>query len=328
MGNAPFDLQPSRIQFIHKVFPEIFPTSPVSTGCVSATHRTSETLRWIHDRLFIDGWQIGAVRSELNQLSREVQTIAITSGKGGVGKTTFAVSLAIAFAQMGRRVLLFDADLGMANAHVFAGINPVATLVDVIDRRKTLAGILEPGPAGIQVLCGASGTSRLANLSAPVLEALGRELLAVAADFDVLIIDTGAGVAPMVTHFLGLAQDTVVVATPNLAATLDAYGMVKVMHESNIKSRMHVLINQADDELQARRVLDRITGCAGRFLSKPLGDLGFLRRDAAIENANQSRRPIGLTDQGSAIAARISAIAAQLDRAPTRSAAQSTHAAA
>ena len=200
----------------------------------------------------------------------------------------------------------------MANVHIFAGVNPTATLLDVVDGRSTLDDVVTPGPCGVQLICGASGIGRMAELGAPALEALGRELLRVASEFDVLIMDTGAGISPSVTHFLGLAQDTVVVATPNLASTLDAYGVIKLAHESQLATRLHVLINQADNEHQAARVLDRIAGCANRFLNSSLGTLGFLDRDPSIEQSNQSRRPLALTDPGNATALRIAAIAARL----------------
>jgi flagellar biosynthesis protein FlhG len=100
---------------------------------------------------------------------------------------------------------------------------------------------------------------------------LGRELLRIAADFDVLLIDTGAGVAPTVMHFVGLASDAIVVATPNLASTLDAYGVIKVAHELRLKTRLHVLVNEVEDQAQAASVLGRIIGCATRFLQMNSG---------------------------------------------------------
>ena len=296
------EIEPARLQFLQQAFPDV----------LGAGQCPAAVLQWIHDRLFRDGWSIGAVRTELSRTAHQLRVLAVTSGKGGVGKTTIAVNLAVALAQQGRRVLLFDADLGMANVHVFSGINPTATLLDVVDRRTTLAQILEPGPGGIQVICGASGIARLADLNGAVLEALGRELLRIAADFEVLVIDTGAGISSSVTHFLALAQEAIVVTAPSLAATLDAYGVVKAMHENRLRTRLHVLINQAEDEAQAARVLERITGCASRFLKLELSSIGCLPRDPAFEQANQNRRPLVLAQPDSPSAILLADIAARL----------------
>lgn len=307
--SQPTGIQSARLQFIQQTFPEV-------GGELGGGRSRLEWLHWIHDRLFVDGWQVHAVRSELSRMQPGVQVIAVSSGKGGVGKTTFAVNLAVAFAQSGKRVLLFDADLGMANVHVFAGVNPQKTILDVIDGRATLESILVPGPAGMQIACGASGVGRLADLSERVLDTLGRELMRVAAGFDILLIDTGAGVAPAVMHFLALAHDAIVIATPNLASTLDAYGVIKVAHEQRLRTRLHLLVNEADDETQAAAVSARVAGCAQRFLQITPGDLGFLRRDPAFEQSNQQRRPLVLAQPASAHAQRITQIAAQLANAP------------
>ena len=308
-------MEKAHVQFIEQTFAEFLGDAQYSEtqpGNESLDARRTDLIRWIHHRLFEDRVSVTAVRSALNAARRHTRILAVTSGKGGVGKTTFSVNLAVACAQLGKKVLLFDADLGMANVHIFAGVNPPATLLDVVDGRATLDEVITPGPCGVQLICGASGIGRMADIGTPMLDFLGRELLRVAAEFDVLIMDTGAGISPSVTHFLGLAQDTIVVATPNLASTLDAYGVIKLVHESRLTTRIHVLINQAENEHQAARVLDRIAGCANRFLNSSLGTLGFLERDPSIEQSNQSRRPLALTDPGNVNALRIAAIAARL----------------
>jgi len=309
-GSGPQVIEPAQIQFIEKTFSEFLGESQMDDD--SMEDRRQDLTRWIHHRLFKDRAPVTTVRAELNNAIRRTRIIAVTSGKGGVGKTTFAVNLAVACAQLGRRVLLFDADFGMANVHIFAGVNPQATLLDVVEGRATLDNVILPGPAGIHMICGASGISRMADLSTLVLEALGRELLRVASEFDVLVIDTGAGISPAVTHFLGLAQETIVLATPSLASTLDAYGVIKLAHENRLATRIHILINQAEEQHQAARVLDRIAGCANRFLHSSLGTLGFLERDSSFEQSTQNRRPLVLTDPGNPNAKRIASIAAQL----------------
>ena len=308
-GVSPSPIEPARLQFIRQNFPEL----PGSSG------EGRDWLRWVHDRLFLDGWQIPAVRAELSCTLISTRTIAVTSGKGGVGKTTFTVNLAAAFAQQGRRVLLFDADLGMANVHVLAGVTPQRTILDVIDGRASLESILVPGPAGMRIACGASGVGRIADLDRRTLDALGREVMRVASAFDVLLLDTGAGISPSVMHFLALAQDAIVIATPDLTSTLDAYGVMKVAHEQRLETRLHLLVNEAADETQAGETLARIAGCSMRFLQKTPGDLGFLKRDSAFEISNQQRRPLVLAQPENASARRIVEIAARFLAAPASS---------
>src|SRR5215207_4187548 len=174
-------IEPARFQFVEKLLADLRP---------GAGESWKEVLVWAHDRLFNDGANVSTVRAELSRRGRSTRCIAIASGKGGVGKTTAAVNLAVALARLGVKVLLCDADLGMANVHVFAGVTPSGTLLDVIDGRRRLDEIVTSGPGGTRLICGASGVGRMADLSAGSREALGRELLRVAADFDVLLVDT------------------------------------------------------------------------------------------------------------------------------------------
>ncbi len=313
MIERPLTIEPARLQFLERLLDDL--TLP-------AAART-RALHVAHQRLFIDGLAVSAVVAELNRMGQSARVIAVTSGKGGVGKTTVAVNLAVAFALQGSRVLLFDADLGMANVHVFTGVAPQGTLLDVVDGRRRMEDLIMGGPANVAVICGPSGVGRIADLNAAGREALGRELLRVAGEFDVVLVDTGAGISPAVMHFVGLAEDAVLVSTPNIAATLDAYGLIKVAHESRLATRFHLLVNLADDERQARAVQERIAGCAQRFLQREVGALGHLSRDVAVEQANQRRRPLMLDQPAHPNCQTFSRLAStfQTAAAPARSAA-------
>jgi flagellar biosynthesis protein FlhG len=298
-------IESSQLQFIEQNF------SPFLDGADRGLR-----LRQIHRWLFIERKPLSIIRQKLAASVSRARIVAITSGKGGVGKTTTSVNLAVALTRLGWRVLLFDADLGMANAHIFAGVTPSQTLLDVLERRVALKEAVTLGPEGVRLICGASGIHWLANLDATQLGAVCRDLRLVAEDYDLVLLDTGAGISSQVMHFLGVANDIVVVTTPNLAATLDAYGLVKAAHEAGLSGKMHLLVNQVHDETEASNVSVRITDCAQRFLGAAPAFLGYLTRDRAVELANQSRRPLLHLDPTSENAARLSAIAVRLCGAP------------
>ena len=312
-------IEPARLQFIEREFHDILRDAP-----------DADRIRQIYHALFTEGKSPAVVRNQFSRPQSSLRVIAVTSGKGGVGKTTVSVNLAAALAARGRRVLLFDADLGMANVHIFAGVTPRGTLLDVVEGRSTLAQILTSGPGGIQIVCGASGVAGLADLDSQVIERIGRELARLAGDFDVLLIDTGAGISAQVMQFLTLAHEMIVVATPNLAATLDAYGVIKVAREARLPAQISILVNQTESETEAGAIFARLSGCSHRFLQFLPASLGSLRRDPAVEAANQSRQPLVLSQPASENARRFTALAARLvgDPPPAAAALPSSHAAA
>jgi len=305
-------IEPSRIRFIELEFKEFFEHWGERLQSTGFESREVDLLREIHDRIFLRGELPADVRRELRNRRKGCKTIAVTSGKGGVGKTTVSINLAIAMAHRGLRTLLLDADMGLGNVHVFAGIAPRGTVMDLVDGKATAEQILSTGPGNIQVLCGASGSARLADIGPRGTERLIRELELLGKSFDVILIDTGAGISPQVTQFLAMADDIVVVTTPNIASTLDAYGVIKIAREAGMRGSIHLLVNQVDDEKQSRSVYEKLSQCALRFLRNRPANLGWLTRDTAFEESNQTRRPLLLSHPDNPNARRLKEMAEAL----------------
>ena len=225
---------------------------------------------------------------------RYARVIAITSGKGGVGKTTVTVNLAIAFAQMGKKVAIFDADLGLANVHILLGIKPRFNMRHLIEDNFALEDILVEGPLGIKVVSGGQGVRELANLTAEQRRVMLRQLDRLEKDVDILLIDTGAGISENVLKFATFADEVVVVTTPNIAAAADGYSIIKILLEMEPNSKIGIIANQVKNMYHSKNVFNRINTAAGKYLKTRLGDLGYIVEDQHIQAANQQRRPFKL----------------------------------
>ena len=167
-------------------------------------------------------------KQEQSNKMHHTRVIAITSGKGGVGKTSVAINMAIAYAQTGKKVILIDCDMGMANVNVMMNIVPQYNLMQVINGQKKMSDIILNTEYGIQFIAGANGFSKVANLSADELEIFAMQFSSLG-NADIIIIDTGAGVADNVMKFLAAADEVYVVTTPEPTAITDAYGIIKII---------------------------------------------------------------------------------------------------
>ncbi len=217
--------------------------------------------------------------------------LAVTSGKGGVGKTSLAVNMACEFSRRGYRTIIIDTDLGLANTHILAGIKPSKTLSDYLEGRAELAGIIEEGPCKVRFISGGSGVQDMANLDesgrARVLAAIEE----IRPFCDVVIVDTGAGVSKGVTDFVQIADHTIVVTTSNFAAIADAYGIIKVVAQNGYQNPMHCVVNRVRSPEEAEQVFAKLKGCTERFLGFDLNWLGLLPEDNSVEGAVLKRAP-------------------------------------
>jgi flagellar biosynthesis protein FlhG len=240
--------------------------------------------------------------------------IAITSGKGGVGKTNVAVNLAITLATAGKKVVLLDADLGLANADVLCNIDLPANLSHVIAKRKDLNDVMVDAPGGFQMIGGASGLARMADLSDADRQRIVAAMGELEQAADVILIDTGAGISPNVLAFTRAADHVLVVTTPEPTAITDAYAVVKVITRDNADRRVSLLVNQAHSAGEARIVHERIAKVARQFLSVSLFDAGYIPADEHVSMAVRKRSPFVLSAPKCAAAEAVSQLAVRLEQ--------------
>src|SRR5882757_454351 len=226
--------------------------------------------------------QLRSLVRQQQRLRPRASVIAITSGKGGVGKSNVAVNLSIKLASAGKNVVLLDADLGLANADVLCNIDLPFNLSHVIARKKELHEVMVTGPGGFKLIGGASGLARMADLTdfdrRRIVEALG----AVEHSADSIIIDTGAGISPNVLSFTRAADHVLVVTTPEPTAITDAYAVVKVISKETGERRISLLVNQVRTSAEAKVVYGRIAQVAKQFLGVSVLDAGYLPSDEAV----------------------------------------------
>lgn len=223
---------------------------------------------------------------------RRARRVVITSGKGGVGKSNLSLNLAIALAQRGRRVVLLDADLGLANLEVLCQLDCPYNLSHVLCGARELSDVLVSGPAGVRILPGAGGISSLADAEPSLRRALLAEFDELEAGSDELLVDTGSGLHRAVREFIVAADRPILVATPEPTAITDAYAVVKALAADRQRIAWRLVVNQADSPAEAQHVLDRIGTAARRFLGIAVPSAGFVPADPHVPAAVRRRRPV------------------------------------
>jgi len=249
---------------------------------------------------------------------RPARVVAVTSGKGGVGKTNVAVNLAIATARLGRRVVLVDLDLGLANADILLDLTPRYNLSQVLAGRKTIEEVALPAPGGIRVIPGASGVERLANLSDAEREALLGTFEALHRDADYIFFDTGAGISRNTTAFLAAADDVIVVTVPEPTAVVDAYALLKMLGREADHGDLYILLNQVSGREEAERFASGIAVTANKLLNLYVEKLGYIVADPRVGQAVRRRRPFLLAYPGCAASLCLGAIAERMVRGAAR----------
>lgn len=225
--------------------------------------------------------------------SHRPRVIAVTSGKGGVGKTNVVGNLAIACQRMGRKVLLFDADLGLANIDIIFGIHPKHTIDEIIKGEKELSQIIMRGPDGVAIIPASSGVQELAHLTEGQKITLLNEFDDLNSNYDLLLIDTGAGISSNVIYFNMAATERIVVVTPEPTSITDAYALIKVMFLQHGTKNFFLLSNMVKDEKEGKSIYENLSRVIARFMGDISIDYaGFIPWDSYLQKAVSRREPV------------------------------------
>jgi len=249
-------------------------------------------------------------RSAASKRVRPASVFAITSGKGGVGKTNVVANLAAALALRKKRVMVIDGDLGLANLDLFLGVRPAYTLADFFAGLATLDEIIIPNRNGILLLPSARGAQEITALRHDQKAALLTELDALSPEVDLVLVDAGSGISDTVTYFATSAQEIVVVVTPEPSSITDAYALIKVLAFVYQEKRFWILANNVSGEAEARRLFDALSGTVLRFLNASLDLFGWVPRDPQLIRA-VARSQMVVTDAADAPSAKAFACMAE-----------------
>jgi flagellar biosynthesis protein FlhG len=227
---------------------------------------------------------------QTRQPRNQTRTLSITSGKGGVGKTTTVANLAYCLSALGQRVLILDGDLGMANVDIMFGVRTYASIHDVLNQSRSLSEVIVPVAENVDLIPGGSGVYGLHNLSFAQRQILLDQVGHLDSAYDYMLIDTAPGIDDNVLYLNAAAQEILVVVTPDPSSLTDAYAIIKVLNQKHQENRFSILCNQVKDEKDALRVYQRLTDVADQFLCVSLDYKGFIPLDLNLKQANRAQQ--------------------------------------
>ncbi|UZE97149.1 MinD/ParA family protein [Alkalimarinus alittae] len=250
--------------------------------------------------------------------AKKTRVIAFTSGKGGVGKTSLSVNLALALARSGSKVCLFDADMGMANVNIMLGITPAYTLEHLFTDEKSIEDIVVTGPAGLDIIPGASGFSKCVDLEGVQQQRLVSALQYLEPKYDYLIIDTSAGISSTVLHFVAAAQMAAIVITPEPTSLTDAFSLLKVLRRRGYKRIPQVVVNMAKSAVKAESLYRRFDAAVKKYIGLGTEYLGYVWMDESIRASVTLQRPVSLLPESDPSCKSFYRLADSLDNAYNR----------
>jgi flagellar biosynthesis protein FlhG len=243
---------------------------------------------------------------------RPASVLAITSGKGGVGKSNIAANLGICLAASSKKVVLVDADFSLGNLDIIMNVDNKYNISHMINEGKSIEEIIHTGPEGVEMVCGASGLEELADINEFQRQRLLLELSKLQNENDMIIIDTAAGISRAVIGYCLFADHVLVVTTPEATAMTDAYAMIKVLVGNKFTGNISLIVNMAPSIAEGKKTYQKIANVAGRFLNAHVYNAGVLLKDERLNWAVRYRKPVVLAHPKSQITSSLAALAAKL----------------
>lgn len=242
---------------------------------------------------------------------KKTRVLAITSGKGGVGKSNFALNFGLGLVENDKKVLIFDVDLGFANIDVLLGRIPKETIASMIEKDLAVRDIIEEGPKGLLFISGGNGFNELFQMDDHKLHKFFQELATLQGEVDYIILDTGAGLSYENLRFILAADDVILVTTPEPTSITDAYSVVKMVHGKDPNVHMKLIVNQCTNSKEGQRTADNFKQVAEQFLGKEIGALGSIPNDSHVPEAVKKQEPLMLAYPNSESALAIRQIASE-----------------
>jgi flagellar biosynthesis protein FlhG len=237
--------------------------------------------------------------------------VTVTSGKGGVGKSNFSLNFAMALQKRGHSVLVFDADIGMANIDVLLGTPAQYNLFHLLKREKSIWDIIQTGPGGLQFIAGGSGFQELVRLTDEELEYFADQISLLNGHFDFLLFDTGAGLSKETLRFIMAAEETIVVTTPEPTSITDAYALIKMVKTMGNQVPFRLVVNRVGDDREGKQTADNIQQVAAKYLNIEIPLLGFIPDDTNVSKSVKRQTPLSLAFPDSAATRGIDRIASR-----------------
>ncbi len=253
----------------------------------------------------------GTYQPQLARVAR-ARVITVSSGKGGVGKTNLSVNLSLALRRLGKEVLLFDADLGLANADVLLGMSPRYNLMHFFQGQKSLKECMSEGPLGLKVIGAGNGIAQMADLGAQERERLLSHFSLLEEGTDFIVVDTGAGISRNVVSFAQAADECLVVTTPEPTARLDAYGLIKVLNQDGYQGAVRLVVNMAESEQEGNEAGRLMETLAKRFLGAHVEYFGFVPIDRSVRKAVSRQEAFTIAYPDSQASKAVAGLAARL----------------